>query len=48
MLAVLFKDRPGSDALVQGYIEFATELLAKGIEAASPAAIDGRSRAGRA
>ncbi len=48
MLAVLFKDRPGSDALVQGYIEFATELLAKGIEAASPSAIDGRSRAGRA
>ncbi|MBU7573552.1 MAG: hypothetical protein KAF64_09375, partial [Hydrogenophaga sp.] len=47
MLAVLFKERPGSDALVQGYIEFATELLAQGIEA-SPSANGGKSRAGRA
>lgn len=32
MLAVLFKEPQGSDALVEGYIEFATELLAQGIE----------------
>lgn len=32
MLAVLFKDQPGSDGMVKGYIEFATELLAQGIE----------------
>lgn len=32
MLAVLFKEPPGSEALEQGYIDFATELLAQGIE----------------